>query len=253
MDLICRKLPESLSSVEIYPVCDLHLGDVLADVSGFKQFVQFILQQPNRYVVCLGDIINNSITSSVGDTYLDNLSPMQQKKEAKKLLEPLKGRILFMTGGNHEYRTAKDVNLDITEDLADYLEAPYCPEEGMVKLSFGSKRNGKPRVYTIYGTHGSFGGRKPGSVLNRAEEIGLNIIADVYLFGHAHRSIGYRNLLRIPDLYNNNIREMEQVIVLAPSWLKYGGYAARKQMQPQPRGYVWVTLCADGQKIGMSI
>lgn len=176
-----------------------------------------------------------------------------QKKEAKRLLSYVKDRILVMVGGNHEQRTRREVGQDVTEDIAESLGVTYCPDEAVVKLAFGTKINKKPRVYAIYAAHGAFSGRRPGGVINRAEEAGWNVLADVYLFGHAHRALAYRSLVRVPDLHNNNLREVEPVTVIAPSWLRYGGYAARKQMRPQPRGWVSITLHAAERKIDVSI
>jgi len=247
--IICKQLPRELEEIELYAVADLHAGDTLSRMDEFMDFITFILERENRYIITLGDLMNNNLKSSVGSVYEDIIPPNQQKKEIVRQLEPARERILAMTGGNHEERTKKDADQDITEEIAYRVGATYAEDEIVLKLSFGEKpHNGKPQVYTIYASHGCAGGRKPGNALNWLVDMSGNIFADLYFAAHKHQRSSHRQIFRLPDLHNNNIREVEQLFVLTPSWLGYGGYARRRQYSPQVRGAAKVVLQAAPKK-----
>src|SRR5690554_1229461 len=78
----------------LIPLSDLHIG---ADFNEdkFLGYRQWILDRPEAYCVILGDVIDNAVTDSIGDTY-GTLRPKQQKELALKFLEPLAraGKIL---------------------------------------------------------------------------------------------------------------------------------------------------------------
>ena len=247
MKIHCIELPETFAEVELYPVADMHIGDMLSQVKEFENFTGFMLDQPNRYILLLGDTINNNLKTSVGSVYEDILSPSQQKKKAKELLRPLAKRIIASVSGNHEYRTKRESDQDIAEDIAEALDIPYFPDSVYIKLTFGKKnKNGKRQCYTIYAYHGSGGGSTLGNALNNIENLSKTIYADIYMAGHTHKKVAGKELFLMPDLQNNIIREQEQLFVNAASWLKWGGYARRKGMRPQARGSSPVIL--DGKE-----
>ena len=236
MRIINIDLPQDMESISLYSLSDMHVGDLLFERAMFNEFSEHIREQPNRFIAVNGDIMNNNLLCSVGSAYEDVLSPGEQKKEVRRLLEPLADRIWLMTGGNHEARTKRKADIDLTEDIAEYLGVEYCEDEAFIKLSFGTRPNKKKQVYTIYMTHGAGGGKKPGGTLNNIEDLSKAIFADVYIVGHSHRRIGHKSIFRMPDLHNNNIREVEQLYVCAAGWLSYGGYPVRKMLRPQVRG-----------------
>ncbi len=235
-------LPEDWEYAEIYAVSDVHIGDALFNHVEFHKFVEYVLEDPHRLILLNGDIINNNLINSVGSPYEDLISPNDQKKEARRMLEPLRKRILVATGGNHENRTMRAAGLDITEEIAEWLGVPYRENEAIVKLSIGSGRNGKPVVYTLYMTHGSGGGKRPGSKLNNLEDLSRNIFADIYVVGHWHSRIGHKPIFRFPDHRHDRIVEVSQLFTASAGWLNYGGYAMQKMMRPQIRGAHPITI-----------
>ena len=227
----------------------MHIGDALFHHVEFKRFVDFILEKENRFVVINGDIINNNLICSVGSPYDDLISPNDQKKEAKRMLMPLRERILCLNGGNHEERTKRKAGQDISEEIAESLGVAYNEDENFLRLSIGKRDNLKPYVYTIYITHGAGGGKLPGSTLNNIEALSKNILADVYIVGHSHRRIGHKSIFRYPDLRNNKIIEMTQLYVAAAGWLTYGGYPVRKMLRQQVRGSHPITLWGNRKEV----
>lgn len=232
--------------MELYAISDLHIGDLLFHHVEFQRFCEFILEKPYRFIVVNGDIINNNLKMSAGSPYDDIISPNDQKKEAIRMLRPIIDRILSMNGGNHETRSKKEAGLDVTEEIAGALGVPYNEDENLVRVSLGKKKNSSKRfIYTVYITHGTGGGKKPGSLLNNLEDLSKNIMADVYILGHGHKRLGHKAILRVPDLRTNKINEVEQLYTASAAWLKYGGYAVQKMYRPQVRGAHPVVLRGD--------
>jgi predicted phosphodiesterase len=247
MNILAYNLPQEYDTLELFPLSDLHYGDPNTDTEAFEHFCGMILDKPNRYIVSIGDNINNNTKSSVGSVYDDICSPRKQKKWIVERLNPLKDRILVMLDGNHEYRSTKDVDETISYNIANALgiEGVYAEDEAVLKITFGKKQeNGKARCFTVYCTHGSGGGKRPGSTVNNIEMLALSIDADIYIIGHAHKRIAYKNSFRRIDTHNNSILTRERLFVVSSSWVDYGGYAARKMMNPSAKGSVPVILYA---------
>jgi len=256
MNIIEVNLPECFDKVEILPLSDLHLGDKNCDLKAFNKFIQYILAAPNRYLIYNGDNIDNATRSSVGDVYESALSPREQKKYLEKALEPVKDRILVFVEGNHEYRTRKDTDMHIVEDIADHLGKAdlYYPDEAYLKVKFGRRKSsGSQMVYTIYVTHGAGGGKRIGSAVNNLELLGLSVIADIYVVGHTHNKVGFKRSIRVPDLHNSNIIQTERLFVISSSWLSFGGYAARKMLLPGAKGSAPITLYGGEKKMEVVI
>jgi predicted phosphodiesterase len=252
MKIIECNLSSEFESVEILPLSDLHVGDSRMKTKMFKDFVKYVNDEPNRYVLCNGDLMNNAVKSSVSNCYEDCMTPNQQKKWLRKELYPIKDRILVILEGNHEARTSKDVDMKPLEDIADYLGIgdKYIDEEVILKVTFGKRAaGGKRQCYTIYATHGNGGGKRPGSAINNIEMLALGTEADIYVLGHIHKKIAYKNGYRKVDLQNNNVRETERLFVYTSHWSEFGGYAAKKMFTPSALGTVPIILQAKEKKM----
>lgn len=242
--ILAHNLPEEFDTVELYPLSDLHYGDPACDVPAFERFAEYILAAPNRYLLSIGDNINNATKSSVSNVYNETCPPREQKKWLIKRLEPLKERILVMMDGNHEYRNTKDVDGSITYDIADKLgiASVYKDNEAVIKVTFGKKDNGKRNCYTVYCTHGNGGGKRPGGAVNNLELLGLSVDADIFVIGHSHKRMAYKSTFRRIDTKNGVIYPVERLFVVSSSWTTFSGYAARKMLIPSANGSVPVIL-----------
>lgn len=251
MKIIECNLSKDFKTLEILPLSDLHVGDSKMKTKMFKDFIKYVNDAPNRYVLCNGDLMNNAIKSSVSNCYNDCMTPNQQKKWLRKELYAIKDRILVMVAGNHEARSSKEVDLRPTEDIADYLDLgdKYIEDEVILKVTFGKNVGGKRQCYTIYVTHGNGGGKRPGSAINNIEMLALGTEADIYILGHIHKKIAYKNGYRKIDLRNNNVIETERLFVYTSHWSEFGGYAAKKMFTPSALGTVPIILQAKPKKM----
>jgi predicted phosphodiesterase len=252
LNIIPFEFPSEWDELELYPVNDLHIGDPKTDIPYFEKFVSMIQQKPNRKIVCVGDLLNNAIKTSVSNVYNETMPPNEQRKYLVELLNPIKDRVLCFVSGNHEYRSKKDVDLDPAEWIADKLGVEHYSEDEMaIKISFGkSTMNGKSVPYGIYLTHGNGGGKRPGGALNNLELLALTLEnVDIIIVGHVHKRIGYRFTCRSFDYANKRLIPVEKLCVVSSSWQDFeGGYAARKMLIPGTKGASPIILSGREKK-----
>ena len=225
-------------SIKIVPLADLHIGSSRCDIPRIKHVIDTIVNDPRAYVVLVGDIINNSTKTSVGDVYEEKMSPMEQCKLAVDILRPIADKILGAVCGNHEQRTRKDSGVDLMYFIADELGIPevYNPEGVVSLVRFGKKikANGTRTCLSMYITHGDkIGGATIGGKMNGLEKRG-NIFAnvDLVIVGHTHTPSTFKTSQFLIDERNNSILTKETTFVNTGAWLEYEPYAERCGLKP---------------------
>jgi len=178
--------------------------------------------------------------------YNEVIPPGEQKRLAVELLRPVSQKIIGFVSGNHEYRTKKEVDQDISFDIALALgvEDRYDPHHLLIDLQVGKSR------YILYVFHGHSATRLPGGTLNAYQYVQLNVFGvDIYIHGHSH----YPYVMPYSTFfYAHNNRKVQQKtfydISVSP-WTTWSGYAIRKQMRPRPILPVVIELEAKRKKI----
>lgn len=230
-------LGEDIKGIELHTFSDWHIGDKHCRINAIKEEINDIVENPNAYVICNGDLMNNATTASVSDTYAEKIPPMEQLGVLCELLYPIKNKILLITQGNHEARTYRTDGVDLTAVVAQQLGIfdKYVREGGVLFLRFGkqSERNHARKVrYSIYASHGSGGGKKEGGKLNALAEMAGIVDCDIYLHSHTHLPlIMKQNFFRV-DVCNNSVAEVEKLFVNTASQLNYGGYGQTYGFKP---------------------
>ena len=232
--------------MKIFPIGDLHIGDPAVRLDLFQKLLEKIQTTENAFLVLLGDIVNNAIKTSVSNVYNEVIPPGEQKRLAVELLRPVSQKIIGFVSGNHEYRTKKEVDQDISFDIALALgvEDRYDPHHLLIDLQVGKSR------YILYVFHGHSATRLPGGTLNAYQYVQLNVFGvDIYIHGHSH----YPYVMPYSTFfYAHNNRKVQQKtfydISVSP-WTTWSGYAIRKQMRPRPILPVVIELEAKRKKI----
>lgn len=237
LDLIRHSFP---GAIDIYPIADVHLGAVEHAETEWQAFVKKV-ESDNAYVVLAGDLLNNSTRGAkFANPFDEALRPSEAKRRMVEYLKPLaeNGRILAITSGNHEARTRKDSDQDLTYDICSKLDIEHLYRENTayMLISVGSRdSNSKPEcTYSFAITHGSGGGGiYTGAAVNRNERFG-NVIdnLDCFISGHVHKGFVTKPAKIVIDTHNYAISIRHYVVVSCVSWLNYGGYAARAMMLP---------------------
>lgn len=230
-------LPKELKNIEIHTFSDWHIGDKACDIESIKEQIAYIKDNPNAYVICNGDLMNNATKNSVSDCYAEVIPPMEQLQKLQQLLEPIKDKILMFTQGNHEARTYRSDGIDLTALIAKQLGLydRYVREGGVLFLRVGETNqhaHGRQVCYTIYCTHGSGGGRKEGAKAIRLADMASIVDTDIYIHSHTHLPMVMKqNFYRI-DTKNSAVAEICKLFVNTSAQLKYGGYGQTYEFKP---------------------
>jgi len=89
-------LPKTIDTLYIEIFSDLHIGSKKCNYKSIQERIEKVRSDENRYCIILGDLLNNSTKTSVGDVYEEELTPMNQIKKAITLFEPIKDKILLV-------------------------------------------------------------------------------------------------------------------------------------------------------------
>lgn len=249
MKVIKRELSSEIKKLTIIPISDVHIGDKTTNLKAFRDVLERIKNEPNTYTILNGDLCNVALKSSKSDVYSDELTPMEQVLQIIKFLEPIKDKILVMSNGNHEDRITKDTSIDVLYLVAKQLkiEQVYSNSWWYLYLSFGKGEKGRKLNYTLTGYHGSGGGRKSGSKINRLEEMSQVVIADIYLMAHVHKPIATKGIIFTPYYQSKTLSKQEMYYLISNSFVEYeGSYAEKMGMIPSNNGITEATL--DGTK-----
>lgn len=224
--------------ITIFPVSDVHYGALEHLGKEWTDFIRLVENTPNAYIILGGDLVNNNIrTCGFINPYDEVVRPREQKKRMVEFLSPIKDRILCAVTGNHEARSMKDDDLDITYDIMAKLDIEDLYRENMafMKVSLGHrKRDNSPlQSYTFGITHGAGGGIYTGATVNRNERFG-NVIEglDCLVVGHTHKGTVSKPAKIVIDRRNSTVTMSHYTVISMVSWLNYGGYAMRKMLLP---------------------
>lgn len=105
----------------IYLLGDVHLGAKECLEDEFAKFLQMVKSDDAGYLILLGDLLNNGVKSSVTNVYDEVLMPGNAKRQMIEYLEPVSDKILCAVTGNHERRTLREDDIDITYDIMSQL------------------------------------------------------------------------------------------------------------------------------------
>ena len=233
-DLITHSFP---GDITIYPIADVHLGALEHCESEWQMFLKRI-ESENTYLILAGDLLNNAVRSAgFSNPFDEAIRPRDAKRRMVEYLKPVRDRILCVVTGNHERRTYRDDDQDLTYDICTKLDIEHLYRENIaymtISLGTRSSENKPEATYTFAVLHGAGGGIYTGAAVNRDERFG-NVIdgLDCLVAGHVHKGFISKPAKIVIDGRNKTVSMKHYVVVSCVSWLNYGGYAARGMLLP---------------------
>ena len=213
-----------MSNLYLFFLSDLHLGSKHCNLDFFYQWCKEFEKAPdNKAIYCLGDLLEVSTTRI--DAYDVNLTTHEALERLIELLEPYKEYIRFVCTGNHEARTLKDFNYDITKQVATRLDAQYTRSDFFDKIVEDDKE------LVIYGKHGTKTSKNPMLAMNGFVNDMNHIKADLFCCGHNHYSAFYSQYERG---YDGGKRAS---YLFSGHFLNYDGYARNKGLLMSPPSF----------------
>ena len=225
--------------IKIYPVADIHLGAMEHAEKEWQDFLKRVKDE-DAYLILDGDLLNNAVRSAkFANPFDEKYRPREAKRIMVKHLEPVRDKILCVVTGNHERRTYRDDDQDLTYDICSKLDIEHLYRENIayMRIRCGARTiNNSKRINATYAfavTHGAGGGIYTGAAVNRDERFG-NLIdgLDCLITAHVHKGFVSKPGKIVIDARNGYVRMENYTVVSCVPWLNYGGYAARAMLLP---------------------
>lgn len=229
---IIFKCPKEFDVVEILPIHDTHFGNECCDMKRYFKVRDYILSAPNRFVIWVGDLMENALPGSKSDPLSQTMTPFQQQEFITEQFCLLKDRTIAIVDGNHEgNRSLKMAGLYPLFSAASIagISERFRSAYAVVDIAVGKGSDGhddRQQRYAGYISHIAKD-TKNCSVTDYLEGF------DFVMFGHDHDTHSHP---REHLCYNKNNKKYWQksiVAVDAGSYLYYGGYGARGGMKPK--------------------
>lgn len=252
----CQELSPKFDEIWVIPLSDIHYGNPQHSKHHAERAAELIMSQRNYFTVFNGDLAECVIRTSKGDISSQTAIVQKQYEYIRDMFMPLAkvGKILGVTQGNHEFRIMDTAQMDICDMWAKDWNCPYGREEILLKISFGSGRNGtagQRYTFFLHATHGYGGARTKGAKNVKVERQSHQVHADVYLQSHDHDAsvqagvyLMPHNKTRINDrgFKVGGVHSVDKKLVKTGAFLKRGGYAARGGFDPVSLGLTYIKL-----------
>ena len=172
---------QPFEQLELLQVTDMQFGHVMCKVKRVLEYRDWVLAEPNRFMLWTGDNVDAWALWSPGSPW-DNLNdPQSQVYKFVELWAPARHRILGYVGGNHERRAAKGFG-DLGLLISTLLQLPYSSGRQWVDIRFGKHNPFKVSLW-----HGVGGARTKGTVGQILDRFMNQGDSDLYLMGHLHQ------------------------------------------------------------------
>lgn len=230
--------------MHLYPLGDLHKDSELFDIRLWDRWKQTVYNDPFAYVVLIGDIFDNTLKNSKGDSYRNTGLTSESKRWLANELKELakQGRILGGVDGNHEHRSVHSSDNSPLEDVMCKLDIEHLFRYNMafMKISLGERTSERQFTYTVVLAHGCTD--------NKTENFGYAIDGmDVFITGHTHKPKNTFPAKFVIDPYNNKVRKEGYIHLTVPSFQYDGGYTLKNMYMPQDNNRI-PYLILDGTK-----
>lgn len=246
---ILFRAPASFHSIEIYPIHDMHYGNECFNLQRWNALKKEILEQPNRYVVWIGDLMENAIPGSKSDVFSQMYTPLEQREFVAEQFKDLADRTISINDGNHEYsRSTRAAGLYPLYDCACIagIEDKYRSAYSVIDVSVGNKdqfRHRRPTHYILFTTHHA-------KALKSFASCDALDGFDIFLYGHDHDSIDHPRGKLIYDQQTKTVQFRPIEMINCGSFLNYsGGYSPRSGFRPSANKFYKLILSDGGKDI----
>lgn len=250
MRLISRVFQPEGDCIELVSISDLHYGSSNFLPKKAEKHRDYILADPDRVVVDMGDSTENALRSSPGSSvFRQTCPPSEQREWVREYYRPMADRVLGVVAGNHGDRGEKDADFIPDEMLSSFLDVPLVRWEAVIVLTVGDSRHGQQ--YTIYVRHAISQSSKPAQIMNAMFNKSRFVQGcDAYLFAHNHMFLATTLPFQIVDARHKKVRVREQVFCMGDSFMSYDESYAEQYGYPLPSpGQVSLKLYKDVHRI----
>ena len=240
------EFPPELDSIYLMQITDVQFGQIMCRYDRVLEFRDWILAEPNRFMLWGGDMIDAGTKLSIGDPWEQIAGPAAQVYKFAEVWAPARHRILGFVGGNHERRAF--TYGDLGSEIARVLRIPYSMGRQFIDIYYG-----KHQPFKISLWHGSGGARTKGAVAQVLDRFMQQGDSQLYLMGHLHQPLIMPAWKQYRDPKSQKIQLQKVIGALGSSFLEtwgtyaeVAGFAAHDVLMPcahlEPNGHWEVIL-----------
>jgi hypothetical protein len=226
-------------------VADLHIGAPTFNEKKALKHRKYILDDPNRKAIDLGDHCENALRDSPGTAVLcQKLSPSEQREYAAWYYGPIADRVLAIVHSNHSARSVKAADISPDELLALRIGCARLVE-GTIFITVGDSRRGQQ--YAIYVRHSVGNCTTKSALVNGLQrQTWYNQGNDVYWCAHSHSFLHVPQTVTVPDPRHGKVKKIIQHLCCSDSFMEYDdSYAQTANHQRPTPGQVSLRLYLD--------
>jgi len=174
---------KKFKQVELLHVTDVQYGHKRCRVHRVREYRDWILAKPNRFMLWGGDMIDAWVLGAPGQAHENVMDPQGQVYKFCEMWAPARHRILGYVGGNHERRGLKGFG-DLGALIATILRIPYSAGKQLIDIHYGFHEPFKICLW-----HGTGSARTMGAkaqMVHRSMQTGDS---QLYLAGHLHSAL----------------------------------------------------------------
>lgn len=208
-------------TLELLHITDTQFGHIECQVDRIIEYRDWVLKEPNRFVLFGGDMVDAATVLSPGQPWENIAGPQSQVFRFCELMAPLRGRILGYVSGNHERRSVKTFG-DLGILIATLLRVPISTGRQLIDIEFGAHR-----PFTIDLWHGSGASRTDGARVQMVSNYVKNHPgSDLYLTGHLHDCFVFQKFREQRLIDKQNVKIKKFYFGMSSSFLNtWGTYA----------------------------
>jgi len=233
---LTHKFPDSFSKkydrLDMIFLSDIQFGHKQCRVDKVKEYLDWVLKEPNRFILLGGDMLDAYRVGSPGAGYDNWCRPDSQIYQFCELIAPVRHRVLACIGGNHERRGLAG-GVDLGRLLSMLLEFPYSEGAQMLSIEYGKHRfpkdgyrNGPEHPFRVYCWHGTGAASSPGGRINMTLKATGNDEAQVFISGHIHHPHNWPDWRTKRDELRQQMWHEKYYVVSASHFLNfYATYA----------------------------
>lgn len=252
-------VPKKADRIKLASVCCLHFGARGQDKKRALNWRDFILSEPNTYVANLGDDMENAIPGDEEHNSMmwdSDRMPADQYMDAADYWQPVAeaGRLLWTSNSNHAWRSEAKTGRSVARELNIFLQSqasgrPQTTEPSVNRLPRWANWQTLVTLYigrlkyVVHSWHGVGSGCTPEAALRKCRSMASQHRADLYLMGHAHQRLCWKDEYMIAAKNGELAIPRERAFACTGGYLGWHDtYAERKGLAPNKRGSVLVEL-----------
>lgn len=206
------------TKIELLHITDVQYGHVECQVERVKEYRDWVLASPNRFVLFGGDMVDAATVFSPGQPWENVCAPHGQVYQFCELWAPARHRILGYVGGNHERRGLKTYG-DLGLLIAYLLKIPYSSGQQLIDIHYGAH---KP--YKVHLWHGSGASKTKGAKAMMVKHfVDRYPGSHLYLVGHLHDCVILPEITWERSHERNKVKMIKRVSAMSSSFLNFWG------------------------------